>query len=84
MTTRLTLTIDKALAAKAAQLAAARNTSVSDIVAGALEKELQQAPTPTLHKDYAPAVSALMGILDLPASYDWKEAYNRHLRQKHG
>lgn len=80
MTTKLTLTIEEKVITAAKTYAKKRGTSVSDLVEAYLKDlagvEKEQEPL-------SPQVKKLVGIIDLPEDFDYKEELKNNIRAKH-
>ena len=85
MTTKLTLSVDERVVAKAKRYAKRKKLSLSGIVTKVLEElvaaeeNLEQE-----QKDYSPAIRSLMGIISLPEDFDVKEERYKYLLKKYG
>lgn len=85
MTTKLTLSVDERVVAKAKRYAKRKKLSLSGIVTKVLkdlvdtEEEMDQK-----QKNYSPTISSLFGIVSLPEDFDIKEERYKYLLKKYG
>ena len=85
MTTKLTLSVDQHLIAEAKRVARDKKLSLSKIVTKALEDMIHaEERKRTKNENIGPLVSSLMGIIDVPADYNWKEERHQRIVKKHG
>ena len=78
MQTKLTLSIDKDIIAKAKEFARRSNRSLSDIIETYLERI-----TDTELEDVDNELSKLIGVIKLPRDFDDKKEIRRILTEKH-
>ncbi len=79
MTTKLTLSINKAIIAKAKQYAKNNNQSLSQIIESYLEKIVSQNPELGDQE-----LDEIRGIIKLPDNYNEKEEARKMRIEKHG
>ena len=79
--TKLTLSVDEAVVAKAKQIAEANGTSVSAMFSQFVQSMADQGTPPG---GIGPLTRKLSGIAKLPADKDYKELLTDALMDKHG
>jgi hypothetical protein len=85
MTTKLTLSVDERVVAKAKRYAKRKKISLSGIVTKALEELVaNEEDLEREQEKYSPVVRSLMGIISLPDDFDLKEERYHYLLKKHG
>jgi len=80
MDTKLTLSLDKKVIQEAKKYAKKKNTSLSRLIEGYLQKVSsgeRKGP------EISPLVKSLSGVLTLPKGYDAKKGYGGHLAAKY-
>ena len=85
MTTKLTLSVDERVVARAKRYAKRKKVSLSGIVTKVLEEMVAaEEALEQEQKAYSPAVSSLMGIISIPEGFDVKEERYKYLLKKYG
>lgn len=82
MDAKLTLRLNKDVIERAKSYAESQNISLSRLIEAYLDNVSRDSSgneRPTI----SPLVQSLIGVLDLPEDYDYKEDYKEHLRKKH-
>tara|TARA_R110002050_G_scaffold293819_1_gene450907 strand:- start:828 stop:1085 length:258 start_codon:yes stop_codon:yes gene_type:complete len=81
MNTKLTLTIEQTVIAKAKLYAKSKGRSLSDLVENYLQLMIEDKEIGPLNS--APIASSLRGTFKAPASFSYKEELAKALSQKH-
>jgi hypothetical protein len=81
MDAKLTLNIDKDIAAKAKVYARSKGSSLSDLVENYLK--LLTGHSAKSENEYTPAVRSLLGSVSLPEDYDYKKEISDYLTHKY-
>jgi hypothetical protein len=80
MTTKLTLTIDDKVIGSAKRYARQRGKSLSGIIENYL-KSIAEPEEATI--DLSPKVTRLMGVINLPDNFDYKQSLGKALMKRH-
>ena len=80
MTTKLTLTIDDAVIHSAKKYAHLKGRSLSDMVENYLKSV---SAKPQNENEISPRVKKLMGVIHLPAEFDYKSELKNSLAKKY-
>lgn len=79
MNTKLTLTIDKAVIEEAKAFAKEQGKSLSGII----ENYLKTLPKEKKQDGISPNVKKLVGVVKLPANFDYKKELEEAIAEKH-
>lgn len=84
MLSKLTLSVDDALVKRAKDMAARQGRSLSRVISEFLERF--SADEKVMQRSATPITDQLRGSvkMDIPADFDVKEEYRKHLAHKHG
>jgi macrodomain Ter protein organizer (MatP/YcbG family) len=81
MPSKLTLSIDKEIIARAKKYAQKRNTSLSDLIENYLVSVTSKQPS--VDVEISPLVKSLSGVLNAENSADHKKNYSEYLSGKY-
>ncbi|MBX2904869.1 MAG: hypothetical protein KF744_02445 [Taibaiella sp.] len=82
MNAKLTLSLDENVIKRAKRFAENNHTSLSQVVESYLS-ELTKKEKETDGNKISPLVQSLMGVLDLPADFDFKKDRTAYLKSKY-
>ncbi len=81
MTTKLTLSLNNEIIARAKSYASINHTSLSTLVENYFRFLTEQKAKNT--KSVSPLVNELSGIIDLPTDFDSKKEYTNYISEKY-
>ena len=82
MDTKLTLRLNNDVIERAKQYASNQNISLSKMVESYLDSITRQNEL-KVKTSLTPLVKSLIGVMDLPADFDYKKEYRDYLEQKY-
>ena len=82
MDTKLTLSLDEAVIAKAKEFAKRNHTSLSQLFENYLS-ELTRKEKKSDKEDISPLVKSLSGVMKLPENFDFKNDRTQYLEKKY-
>lgn len=80
MTTKLTLTVEESVISSAKKYAKKRGESLSHLVENYLKSLSANEPA---KNELSPKVKSLMGVIELPVHFDYKEELRSAITKKH-
>lgn len=81
MITKLTLTVEESVIISAKKYAKKRGKSLSNLVENYLKS---LSGNESSDRKLSPKVRSLMGVIQLPESYDYKKSLKTAINKKHG
>ncbi len=84
MNTKLTLTMDKSIIERAKKYARGQDRSLSNLVENYLKSiTYEKTEKKETDEEIPPKVKSLMGSVELPESFDYKEEIQKYLAEKY-